>query len=183
MLEITSDPLCTHRSRSEAHFTSSAFILNSVGQPLALFHKKLKRWLQPGGHIEHADQSLLDAAWREAKEESGLELSPLSPFPIDLDIHFIPPRSTEAGHWHFDVRFAFFAPHPEKLQESDESEGHVWLSHAKLEHWIQDHSIRRAFVGAFLLLCKAPFMENPPTVQDILEWDQKQVEAVFGQYV
>ena len=83
MKALVQDPLCVDRSRPLGHFTASAFILNPMGQPLALLHKKLQRWLQPGGHLESQDQSPLQAALREAKEESQLTLIPLSHFPVE----------------------------------------------------------------------------------------------------
>ena len=37
---------------------------------LLLFHTKLKRWLQPGGHAD--DPNLARVALREAEEETGI---------------------------------------------------------------------------------------------------------------
>jgi 8-oxo-dGTP pyrophosphatase MutT (NUDIX family) len=70
-------------------------------------HAKLSRLLQPGGHIETTDASLEDAALREAREETELELSfhPVAPRPFDLDIHEIPERPGEPAHFHLDVRY------------------------------------------------------------------------------
>jgi 8-oxo-dGTP pyrophosphatase MutT (NUDIX family) len=53
-------------------FTASVFIVfkNKV---LLHKHKKLGIWLQPGGHIE-LDEDPNEAALREAKEETGLDV-------------------------------------------------------------------------------------------------------------
>ena len=95
------------------HFTASAFILSPEGDALLLIHHaKLGRWLQPGGHVEASDSTLLDAARREADEEVGLgalRLHPAADGPFDLDVHAIPPLGEEPGHEHFDVRFLFQA--------------------------------------------------------------------------
>jgi 8-oxo-dGTP pyrophosphatase MutT (NUDIX family) len=93
------------------HFTASAFILGPTGRQLLLIHhSKLRRWLQPGGHLEPGDSSPLETARREAREETGLtELTALATSAIDLDIHPIPETQSVGAHYHFDVRFAFRA--------------------------------------------------------------------------
>ena len=41
------------------HFTASAFVLDPDEQAvLLIYHGKLKRWLQPGGHVEERDRDL-----------------------------------------------------------------------------------------------------------------------------
>jgi 8-oxo-dGTP diphosphatase len=55
------------------HFTATTFIVCQE-KVLLHFHKKLKRWLPVGGHIER-DELPLDAAIREVKEECGLEVT------------------------------------------------------------------------------------------------------------
>ena len=135
-----------NRNHPKAHFTCSAFIFSEQGQCLALFHKKLQRWLQPGGHVEYKDQTPLAAALREAQEESYLmDLVPLYPFPIDLDIHRIPARKDEAEHFHYDIRYALLTKTPQKAMLSYESTGLSWLNQDTLEDWINSaESISRA---------------------------------------
>src|SRR6476659_4087444 len=54
-------------------FTASAFVLSPDRRRLlVVFHRKLGRWLQPGGHIEPSDASIVDAARREVEEETGV---------------------------------------------------------------------------------------------------------------
>ena len=44
---------CFERSLTIGHVTGSAFIIdNGCGQVLLTHHKKLGRWLQPGGHAD-----------------------------------------------------------------------------------------------------------------------------------
>ncbi len=55
------------------HFTATAFIIDSRKRTLLLFHKRLNRWMPPGGHIGD-DETPEDAAKRECKEETGLDV-------------------------------------------------------------------------------------------------------------
>ena len=131
--------------RASAHFTSSAFIINQQGQFLAIFHSKLQRWLQPGGHIETLDATPFESALREASEEVGdLSLRALSPFPIDLDIHTIPAKRELAQHEHFDIRYAFLAQQPQQVSINHESQAWRWLTTDALAQWSEDPSIARA---------------------------------------
>lgn len=134
------------RIHPKAHFTCSAFIFSEQAQCLALFHKKLQRWLQPGGHVELQDSTPLEAALREAQEESHLsDLLPLYPFPIDLDIHIIPARKDEPEHFHYDLRYALLTKVPQEAMLSEESTGLTWLDQKALQSWQKsDDSIGRA---------------------------------------
>jgi 8-oxo-dGTP pyrophosphatase MutT (NUDIX family) len=98
----------TSRDQPTAHFTASAFVVDVTGELACLVaHEKLGRLLQPGGHVEPTDLSLEAAALREAREETALALDfhPTAPRPFDLDIHRIPERPGEPGHFHLDVRY------------------------------------------------------------------------------
>lgn len=54
-------------------FTVAVYIIHQE-KVLLLLHSKLKKWLPPGGHIE-ANESPPEAARREVKEETDLEIS------------------------------------------------------------------------------------------------------------
>lgn len=105
------------RQQPAAHFTGSAVVVDGSGSRVCLvFHKKLGRWLQPGGHAEPADGGDMAAtALREAREETSLpvELAPGVPAPLDVDVHGIPGRPGEPAHLHLDVRFLVVARGPE----------------------------------------------------------------------
>jgi len=90
-----------------AHFTGSALVTDGARVAL-VFHRKLGRWLQPGGHAETGDGGVLaKTALREAAEETGLpvRLHPSAPRPLDVDVHQIPARPGAPAHLHLDVRF------------------------------------------------------------------------------
>ncbi|MBX7212519.1 MAG: NUDIX hydrolase [Thermoflexales bacterium] len=101
------------RERAAGHITASAFVVDSARTAtLLIWHTKLKRWLQPGGHCEPSDPSLCEAAMREASEETGLTAAKLLPAlsgdaPFDIDVHAIPARGDVPAHRHHDIRYLF----------------------------------------------------------------------------
>jgi 8-oxo-dGTP pyrophosphatase MutT (NUDIX family) len=127
---------CFSRTRFEpGHVTASAFVLDLSRARLALIlHKKLGRWLQPGGHVESTDGDLESAARREVFEETGLDrLVLIDQGVFDVDVHEIPARKDEPRHHHFDVRFAFAAVSDEARATCDEVSGFRWIALSDLE--------------------------------------------------
>jgi ADP-ribose pyrophosphatase YjhB (NUDIX family) len=144
LAEVAADP-CARDHFVPGHFTASAFILSPERDALLLiFHGKLARWLQPGGHVDPDDRDLLAAARREAAEEVGLpELELLSPAPFDLDVHDIPPLRGDPAHRHYDVRFLFRAPTREARAASD-AKAVRWVPLSELNLELSDRSVMRA---------------------------------------
>ena len=107
---VTSTPHCFERTNRAGHITGSAWIVSpDTTSVLLCIHRKLGRWLQPGGHSD-GDPRPLSVAAREAVEETGLVVTPVSEGIFDCDIHQIPAHGTEPEHLHYDIRFAFVAP-------------------------------------------------------------------------
>jgi 8-oxo-dGTP pyrophosphatase MutT (NUDIX family) len=102
------------RRNPRAHLTGSAFVISEDGrQVLLLHHRKLGRWLQPGGHADPGEHTGERVALREAHEETGiagLALHPRAPRPLDVDVHDIPARGEEPAHQHLDLRYLVVAP-------------------------------------------------------------------------
>lgn len=89
------------------HITASAFVIHPDGRSIALIlHSKIGRWLQPGGHVEQGDASIVDAAVREVAEEIGVGPAD-EPWLCDVDVHVFPARLDVPEHLHHDVRVAF----------------------------------------------------------------------------
>lgn len=143
---VRRSPDCFCRSCCEGHMTGSAWLLApGRREALLLFHRKLQRWLQPGGHAD-GDVDLLRVSLREAEEESGIAgIVPLSAEIFDVDIHRIPARPGEPQPLHFDVRFLLQAPCRDAVC-SDESEQLCWYCLEALaagEGPLCDESVRR----------------------------------------
>lgn len=135
---------CCERSLIEGHLTASAWVLDlERSHALLTYHAKLDLWVQLGGHLED-DASLLEGAWREAREESGIqEISPADNNIFDLDIHQIPERQGVAEHLHYDVRFLFSADRNLPLTISPESKNLAWVSLDKISELTREESILR----------------------------------------
>jgi 8-oxo-dGTP pyrophosphatase MutT (NUDIX family) len=119
---------CLLRSCAPGHLTGSAWVVSpDRRRTLLTHHLKLNKWLQLGGHAD-GDGDLLAVAWREAREESGLErMRAIAPEIYDLDRHWIPPRKNDPGHYHYDLRFMFEADPGEPLAISSESKDLAWV--------------------------------------------------------
>jgi len=95
------------RKNSQGHITASGLVIND-DKVLLIFHPYIKRWLQPGGHIDEGETPI-NAAIREVYEETGLvcTLASNEQDPIDIDIHLIPsnPKKGEGEHLHIDLLF------------------------------------------------------------------------------
>ncbi|MCB9796145.1 MAG: NUDIX hydrolase [Alphaproteobacteria bacterium] len=145
LLQVEGDPF----SRGHflpGHFTASAFIVSPERDGLLLIHhRKLGKWLQPGGHFDPGDVNALSAARREMQEETGLVGLPLvAEGALDVDIHDIPPLKGEPAHQHFDVRFAFQAATRDFAADLNEVKGARWFTYDEVDETWSDASVMRA---------------------------------------
>ncbi|MGR8010966.1 NUDIX hydrolase [Streptomyces hypolithicus] len=139
------------RETFDGHVTTSAVIVNDHDQVLLIHHVASNVWIQPGGHCEPSDRTLMEAVLREVAEETSLVA--LEPFggieaPIHIDVHELEarPEKREPRHRHFDVRFVFRArgETPVTLQVEEVS-GARWRGPSEL-----GDPVLRARVGELL---------------------------------
>jgi 8-oxo-dGTP pyrophosphatase MutT (NUDIX family) len=98
------------RSSVTGHLTGSVVVFDaSLSYVLLTLHPRVGRWLQLGGHCEEADETIHDAAAREAREESGIPDLRVTTAVALLDMH---PITCSLGMptRHLDVQFAGVAP-------------------------------------------------------------------------
>jgi 8-oxo-dGTP pyrophosphatase MutT (NUDIX family) len=141
---VEAHPDCLLRTCAPGHLTGSAWIVDAPRRRVLLtHHRKLDKWLQPGGHAD-GDPDLLAVALREAREETGLtRLRAVSPKVFDVDRHSIPPRGATPGHWHLDLRFLVEADPAEALIVSDESHDLAWVDLARVAALNPEESMLR----------------------------------------
>ena len=108
------------------HVTGSCFVFTpDLAQVLLCFHRKGGFWVQLGGHVEPADGSVADTAFREAREECGIDdLVPVGDGILDLDRHALSGAFRCSAHW--DVGFAAIARPEAAPVASDESDDVAW---------------------------------------------------------
>ncbi|MFJ3661674.1 NUDIX hydrolase [Streptomyces sp. NPDC090119] len=128
------------KSCEAGHLTASALVIDPEHDRVLLtLHRKLRMWLQMGGHCEPGDISVAGAALREATEESGIAgLTLLPGGPVRLDRHPIPAPC----HWHYDVQYAVLAPRGAEHAISDESLDLRWFGYDEVAG-VADESVVR----------------------------------------
>ena len=125
----------------QRHFTATAFVIDDAKRVLLLWHKRLERWMPPGGHIE-PDEMPEEAAIRECKEETGLEVRLQSdrqpnlfqddpsegrmlvkPFAMLLEEIPASPVYSEPAHQHMDFLFVARPVDGPQILKLSEEEG------------------------------------------------------------
>jgi 8-oxo-dGTP pyrophosphatase MutT (NUDIX family) len=116
------------RGGGPEHLTASCFVLSpDLSQVLLCFHRKGQFWVQLGGHVESRDKSVAEAAYREAREESGItDIAPFDAVPVDLHRHVLG-SSFGTCRVHWDVGFVAFADVDAVPVVSPESEALAWF--------------------------------------------------------
>jgi 8-oxo-dGTP pyrophosphatase MutT (NUDIX family) len=138
---------CFDRNLGIGHFTAASWITCPGGNNVVLLHhKKIGKWLQPGGHFEPGE-TMYEACLREAREETGLEnLDFVEDRLFDVDVHLIPELNGMPPHYHFDLRFHLMANPVEELVVSKESKEVKWVGLKEVPVFNPDQSVGRMVI-------------------------------------
>ena len=120
------------RDNEIAHITSSGFVLNeSLSKCLMIHHNIRNSWAWTGGHAD-GNPDLLAVAIREAFEESGIVVTPISSSIASIDIlsvfrHFKGEKYINS-HLHLNIAYLFIANDTEKTTvKPDENSKVEWF--------------------------------------------------------
>lgn len=125
----------------EKHLTGSALIMTEElpHKILLVHHKKFNVWIQPGGHVER-DENPLEATIREAKEETGIDISflfkrvtevsntKMLPIPDFFLEEPIDPHGDEPAHFHLDSLYIAIVPLQKVAKQEQESHDIGWFT-------------------------------------------------------
>ena len=105
------------------HVTASAIVVGTRGTVLHR-HRRLGRWMQPGGHVDDGELPA-EAARREVHEETGLPSAhpPGGPLLVHVDVH-----DAAKGHTHLDLRYLLVAEDAEPRPLPGESPDVRWCT-------------------------------------------------------
>jgi 8-oxo-dGTP pyrophosphatase MutT (NUDIX family) len=120
------------------HVTASAIVVGRRGVVLHR-HRRLHRWMQPGGHIDPGEKPE-EAALRESVEETGLVLAHPS---AGAEILHVDVHPAAAGHVHLDVRYLLWAADADPAPPPGESQEVAWFTWPEAEDLADE-----ALVGA-----------------------------------
>jgi 8-oxo-dGTP pyrophosphatase MutT (NUDIX family) len=124
----------------ERHFTVTGFVVDG-DRTLLHWHKKLRIWLPPGGHVD-ANEDPVQAALREVREETGItaEIVPSAPGFHFANVAALPPPISiivaDVGHGgtphqHIDLSYVV-RPVEGARGEPEEDHGFIWVSAQQL---------------------------------------------------
>jgi len=110
------------RHAAPTHVTASAVVVGARGVLLHR-HRRLHRWLQPGGHLEPSEWPA-DGAVRECEEETGLPVRHPAggPVLVHVDVHGAADR-----HVHLDLRYLLVGPDADPAPPPAESQEVAWF--------------------------------------------------------
>ena len=159
----------------EKHFTSSVYIIDNE-KVLLICHRKLQKWLPPGGHI-NANETPPQAAKREAFEETGLEIEFIKQENIWINrwnanslerpylclLEEIPAFGDKAAHQHIDFIYLARPIGGQLVQNHTETSGIRWFTSEEIKALVSEEEI---------------FEETQQTICHILEMQVEQREIV-----
>jgi len=113
------------RSADPTHVTASGIVVGRRGVVLHK-HRRLGRWLQPGGHLDPGEAPA-EAVLRECREETGLAVTHPAggPLLVHVDVH------QAGGHLHLDLRYLVLGADADPAPPPEESQEVAWFTWAE----------------------------------------------------
>lgn len=143
LLDWSTEPF-SRRTFTPGHVTCTGVVLDPVREAVLLVHhRRLNRWLLPGGHVEAEDEAIWHTARREVIEETGADLNGYPGLLVGVDVHPIPGRGWEPLHLHHDLIFAFHA-NSAAFKSSPESRAVAWCRFDEFDRYKLPGSVRRS---------------------------------------
>ena len=145
------------------HVTVGALLTRSGEEVLLVGHRAYGIMLQPGGHLESIDTTLIGAALRELTEEAGIDpdaVVPVTHVPVYVEYARVParPEKEEPEHFHLDFGYAF---------TTDEDVGCVQESEVTSAAWYPLDVAERLVGPRIARVSSAPAQTGPvPLVRD-----------------
>lgn len=125
------------RDAQLTHVTASAIVVGPRGLLLHV-HRRLGRWLQPGGHIDPGEDPPA-AALRETREETGVAAAHPEDGPLLVHVDAHP----ALDHLHLDLRYLLEAGDEEPHPEPGESRQVRWFTWEEADE-VADESLAGA---------------------------------------
>lgn len=135
---------CLTRDNCIAHFTSSAWVVNPArDKVLMVYHHIYDSWSWTGGHAD-GDADLVNVAYREAKEETGIEsLKLIQKEPVSLEVitvdGHVKREKYVSSHLHMNLTYLFEADESQALHiKADENSGVAWIPIEALSEYVSE---------------------------------------------
>jgi 8-oxo-dGTP pyrophosphatase MutT (NUDIX family) len=126
----------------ERHFTATAFVVHQ-GKTLLHWHKKLRQWMPPGGHLLPGEDPVTGAL-REVLEETGLQAEVLETAPrhdFDYPEQVAAPytiliediEQADGKHQHIDLIYFCRSLDRQAVRPPTPDDTLIWVSEEQLE--------------------------------------------------
>lgn len=137
----------------DKQLTATAYIVNEQ-HVLLIYHKKLSKWLPPGGHLD-PNELPSEGAVREAREETGIEIEIICqenvwinrwnaksfPRPYLCLLEEIPAHKDQPAHQHIDFIYLAKPIGGQITTNHTETNGLKWFSLQEIENLESDVEI------------------------------------------